>query len=121
MVIDGDLAARARADDVSFLLALFIDLAGKPCAKLVPVEAAEAFQADGVGFAVGAMAQAPSDPDLIAMPDLASYTPLPWVRDGLALVHCDPHVGGAPWPFAPRVILKAVLGRADLCSRSGVA
>ena len=25
MVIDGDLAARARADDVSFLLALFVD------------------------------------------------------------------------------------------------
>jgi glutamine synthetase len=117
MVIDGDLAARARADDVSFLLALFVDLAGKPCAKLVPVEAAEAFQADGVGFAgfaVGAIGQAPSDPDLIAMPDPASYTPLPWVRDGLALVHCDPHVGGAPWPFAPRVILKAVLGQADV-------
>jgi glutamine synthetase len=108
MVIDGgpqDLAARARADDVSFLLALFVDLAGKPCAKLVPVEAAEAFQADGVGFAgfaVGAIGQAPSDPDLIAMPDPASYTPLPWVRDGLALVHCDPHVGGAPGP-SPRV------------------
>jgi glutamine synthetase len=67
MVIDGDLAARARADDVSFLLALFVDLAGKPCAKLVPVEAAEAFQPDGVGFAgfaVGAIGQAPSDPDL---------------------------------------------------------
>ena len=39
MVIDGDLAARARADDVSFLLALFVDLAGKPCAKLVPIRA----------------------------------------------------------------------------------
>jgi hypothetical protein len=51
MVIDGDLAvqdlpARARADDVSFLLALFVDRTGKPCAKLVP---AEAFQADGSG------------------------------------------------------------------------
>jgi glutamine synthetase len=111
MVIDGDLAARARADGVSFLLALFVDLTGKPCAKLVPVEAAEAFQADGVGFAgyaVGAIGQRPSDPDLVAMPDPASYTPLPWVREGLALVHCDPHVDGEPWPFAPRVILKAM-------------
>ena len=34
------------------------------------------------------------------------YTPLPWVREGLALVHCDPHVEGEPWHFAPRVILK---------------
>jgi glutamine synthetase len=112
---DGDLAARARADGVRFLLAMFVDLNGKPCAKLVPVEAADELQHDGVGFAgyaVGAMGQQPSDPDLIAIPDLASYTPLPWVRPGLAMVHCDPHVEGAPWPFAPRVILKAMLARA---------
>lgn len=73
-----DLAARARADGVKFLLALFVDLAGKPCAKLVPVEAASELQYEGVGFAgyaVGAIGQRPSDPDLIAIPDLASYTP----------------------------------------------
>ncbi|MFF5011395.1 type III glutamate--ammonia ligase [Streptomyces phaeochromogenes] len=110
-----DLAARARADGVKFLLALFVDLAGKPCAKLVPVEAASELQYEGVGFAgyaVGAIGQRPSDPDLIAIPDLASYTPLPWVREGLALVHCDPHVEGKPWPYAPRVILKSLLERA---------
>jgi glutamine synthetase len=111
-----DLAARAREDGVRFLLALFVDLTGKPCAKLVPVEAAGALQHEGVGFAgfaVGAIGQQPCDPDLIAIPDLASYTPLPWVRDGLALVHCDPHVEGQPWRFAPRVILKSVLERAQ--------
>jgi glutamine synthetase len=43
---------------------------------------------------------------------VGSYTPLPWVREGLALVHCDPHVEGEPWPFAPRMILKALLERA---------
>ena len=111
----GDLASLAHADGVRFLLALFVDLTGKPCAKLVPVEAADELQDDGVGFAgyaVGAMGQQPSDPDLVAIPDLASYTPLPWVREGLALVHCDPHVEGEPWPFAPRVILKALIRRA---------
>jgi glutamine synthetase len=110
-----DLATRARADGVRFLLALFVDLTGKPCAKLVPVEAADELQHEGVGFAgyaVGAMGQQPSDPDLIALPDLASYAPLPWVREGLALVHCDPHVEGKPWPYAPRVILKTLLERA---------
>src|SRR5882757_429276 len=110
-----DLAARARADGVRFLLALFVDLTGKPCAKLVPVEAAAALQHEGVGFAgyaVGAIGQQPCDPDLIAIPDLASYTPLPQVREGLALVHCDPHVEGEPWPFAPRVILKSMIERA---------
>jgi glutamine synthetase len=110
-----DLASRARADGVRFLLALFVDLTGKQCAKLVPVEAADELQYEGVGFAgyaVGAIGQQPCDPDLIAIPDLASYTPLPWAREGLALVHCDPHVEGEPWPFAPRVILKSVLERA---------
>ncbi|MBW0090197.1 type III glutamate--ammonia ligase [Pseudonocardia sp. KRD-184] len=121
--MSGDLAARAAADGVTFLLAVFVDLAGKPCAKLVPVEAADEFESDGVGFAgyaVGAIGQQPSDPDLVAMPDVATYTPLPQVREGLALVHCDPHVDGVPWPYAPRVILKAALERAgDLELRAG--
>ena len=36
-----DLAALCEASGTKFLLALFVDLNGKPCAKLVPVEAAE--------------------------------------------------------------------------------
>ncbi|GAA4797126.1 type III glutamate--ammonia ligase [Actinomycetospora chlora] len=114
-LVEPSLAEMARADGVRFLLAMFVDLTGKPCAKLVPVESADELQAEGVGFAgyaVGAIGQQPSDPDLVVLPDLASYTPLPWVREGLALVHCDPHVEGVPWHFAPRVILKAVLARA---------
>ena len=110
-----DLAAQVRADGIEFVLAVFVDLAGKPCAKLVPVEAVEELQSDGVGFAgyaAGALGQQPSDPDVIAIPDPASYTPLPFVRPGLALVHCDPHVEGSPWPYAPRIILRAVLARA---------
>ncbi|TQS41078.1 type III glutamate--ammonia ligase [Cryptosporangium phraense] len=115
-VVSDDLTTRAHQDGVKFLLALFVDLTGKPCAKLVPVEAADALQYDGVGFAgyaVGAIGQEPSDPDILAMPDLASYTPIPWVREGLALVHCDPYVEGEPWKYAPRVILKKVLEKAD--------
>src|SRR5712691_1733941 len=109
-----DLATRAREDGVRFILAMFVDLAGKPCAKLVPIEAIDDFITDGVGFAgyaVGLMGQQPSDPDLMAMPDAGSYTPLPAIREGLALVHCDPYVAGKPWPFAPRVILKSLLAQ----------
>jgi glutamine synthetase len=109
------LADRARADGIEFILAVFVDLTGKPCAKLVPIEAVDELQSDGVGFAgyaAGALGQQPSDPDVVAIPDVSSYTPLPFVRPGLALVHCDPHVNGAPWPYAPRVILKSMLRRA---------
>ena len=111
-----DLATVARADGAQFILALFVDLVGKPCAKLVPIEAVEQLQTEGAGFAgyaAGAMGQRPSDPDLLAMPDPASYTPLPFIQPGLALVHCDPHVEGEPWPYAPRVILKRQLERAE--------
>lgn len=110
-----DLAALARATGTTFILAVFTNLAGKPCAKLVPVEAVDELQEDGVGFAgyaAGSMGQVPKDPDLVAVPDASSFTPIPFVRPGLALVHCDPHVEGRPWPYAPRVILKKVLARA---------
>lgn len=110
-----DLAALAEQSGTRFILALFVDLRGKPCAKLVPVEAVEQLATEGVGFAgyaVGAMGQEPKDPDLIAVPDPASFTPIPFIKDGLALVHCDPHVEGKPWPYAPRVILKNLIQQA---------
>jgi glutamine synthetase len=109
------LASLAKADGVRFLLATFTTLTGKPCAKLVPVQAADALEYEGVGFAgyaAGGMGQQPRDPDLVAVPDKASYTPLPFVREGLAMVHCDPHVNGVPYPYAPRVILKNALAQA---------
>jgi glutamine synthetase len=110
-----DLATLADQSGTKFILALFVDLRGKPCAKLVPVEAVDILATEGVGFAgyaVGAMGQEPKDPDLIAIPDPASFTPIPFVKEGLAIVHCDPHVQSEPWPYAPRVILKKLIQRA---------
>ncbi len=110
-----ELATMAEEHGTRFILALFVDLRGKPCAKLVPVEAVDELATEGVGFAgyaVGAMGQEPKDPDLMAIPDPASFTPVPFIKPGLAIVHCDPHVEGEPWPYAPRVILKSVLQRA---------
>lgn len=109
----------AKDAGTRFILALFVDLRGKPCAKLVPVEAVDLLATEGVGFAgyaVGAMGQEPKDPDLIAIPDPASFTPVPFIKDGLAIVHCDPHVNGEPWPYAPRVILKSLIQR---CADAG--
>jgi glutamine synthetase len=110
-----ELATLAEQSGTKFILALFVDLRGKPCAKLVPVEAIGLLATEGVGFAgyaVGAMGQEPKDPDMMAIPDPASFTPIPFIKDGLAIVHCDPHVEGEPWPYAPRVILKALIQRA---------
>ncbi len=109
------LAELVRTTGTRFILAMFVDLRGKPCAKLVPAEAVDMLAGEGAGFAgyaVGAIGQQPSDPDLVAMPDVSSFTPIPFVKPGLALVHCDPTVDGKPWPFAPRVILRTMIERA---------
>ncbi len=108
-----DLIAATERDGVEFLFAMFVDMHGKPCAKMVPVSAIEGLMADGAGFAgfaAGPMGQTPSSPDILAMPDLSSYMPAPW-RPGLGIIQCDPHVLGEPWPFAPRVILRRQLER----------
>ncbi|WP_405487611.1 type III glutamate--ammonia ligase [Nocardia sp. NBC_00511] len=109
------LAEQAHATGTTFILAVFTTLSGKPCAKLVPVQAVDQLATDGVGFAgyaAGMMGQQPRDPDLMVLPDPATFTPIPFVRPGLAMVHCTPHVLGEPWPFAPRVILQRTLDRA---------
>jgi len=114
-----ELRKLAEQAQTRFILALFVDLDGKPCAKLVPVEAVDQLSQEGVGFAgyaVGAIGQQPQDPDLMAVPDVASFTPIPFVKEGLAIVHCDPHVEGSPWPYAPRVILRGIIER---CAAAG--
>lgn len=108
------LAQRTAADGTRFILATFVDMTGKPCSKLVPVSAVGMLERDGVGFAgyaAGLLGQRPCDPDVMAVPDLETYTPLPTLRDGMAMVHCDPHVEGSPWAYAPRVILRAVMDK----------
>ncbi len=108
-----ELAAAVERDGIEFLFAMFTDLHGKPCAKLVPASALEEMLDSGAGFAgyaAGPMGQSPADPDLIAVPDITTYTPMPW-RPGLAILMCDPHVEGKPWPYAPRVILRRQLAQ----------
>jgi glutamine synthetase len=108
-----DLRDRAKADGIEFFLAMFVDMHGKPCAKAMPAAQLDLLLDGGAGFAgfaAGDIGQSPADPDISAVPDPASYTPLPW-KPGVAALHCDPHVEGKPWPYAPRVILKRQLAK----------
>jgi glutamine synthetase len=110
-----ELRKRAAADGVEFFFAMFVDMHGKPCAKMVPIEALDVLLGGGAGFAgfaAGPMGQTPADPDMIAVPDLDSYTLVPW-QPGLAVLHCDIHVEGEPWPFSPRIILKRAVEKAE--------
>jgi glutamine synthetase len=110
----GDL--RKELDDlgVEFLFAQFVDMHGKPNAKLVPVGHLDGLLEDGAGFAgfaAGDIGQGPHDPDIAAMPDPTTLTHLPW-KPEVARFACDITVEGEPWPYCPRTILRNQLARA---------
>jgi glutamine synthetase len=109
-----DVERYIRENDVEFLFAQFVDMHGKPNAKLVPARLLDGLMTDGAGFAgfaAGAIGQEPHHPDLAAMPDVRSFTPLPW-RPSVARLACDVHVEGEEWPYCPRTILRRQLDRA---------
>jgi glutamine synthetase len=117
-------AVATSADDVyrlvaeqgiKYLFAQFVDMHGKPNAKLVPASHVEDLLEDGAGFAgfaAGDIGQRPNDPDLVAIPDPTTYTPLPW-RPDIARLACDVTVEGEPWPYCPRTILRNQIALAE--------
>ena len=81
---------------VEFIFAQFVDLYGRPSAKLIPAAHLDGLVEDGAGFAgfaAGEIGQLPSDPDIAAMPDLDSFTLVPW-QPNLARFACDVTVEG---------------------------
>ncbi|HWC86496.1 MAG TPA: type III glutamate--ammonia ligase [Solirubrobacteraceae bacterium] len=100
--------------NIEFVFAQFVDMHGKPSAKLIPAHHLDDLLAEGAGFAgfaAGDIGQGPHDPDLIAIPDPRSLTVLPW-RPSVARFACDVTVEGEPWPYCPRTILRGALDRA---------
>jgi glutamine synthetase len=99
---------------IEFFFAQFVDMYGRPSAKLVPAAHLEDLANEGAGFAgfaAGEIGQLPSDPDIAAVPDLDSLTLVPW-QPNLARFACDVTVEGEPWPYCPRTILRNQLARA---------
>ena len=95
---------------IEFIFAQFVDMYGRQSAKLVPAAYLDALVEDGAGFAgfaAGEIGQLPNDPDIAAIPDLDSFTPVPW-QPNLARFACDVTVEGEPWPYCPRTILRNV-------------
>src|SRR6202171_4059310 len=104
----------AKGRGVEFFFAQFVDMYGRPSAKLIPAANIDDLANDGAGFAgfaAGEIGQVPSDPDIAAIPDLDSLTLVPW-QSNLARFACDITVEGEPWPYCPRTILRNVVKRA---------
>jgi glutamine synthetase len=104
----------AKGRGVEFFFAQFVDMYGRPSAKLVPAANLDDLVTDGAGFAgfaAGEIGQMPSDPDIAAIPDLDSFTLVPW-QQNLARFACDVTVEGEPWAYCPRTILRRQVARA---------
>ena len=75
-----DIRRLSQERGVEFYFAQFVDMYARPSAKLVPAVHLDDLVTEGAGFAgfaAGEIGQVPSDPDIAAIPDLRSYTPVP--------------------------------------------
>jgi glutamine synthetase len=109
-----DVRRASQELGIEFYFAQFVDMYARPSAKLVPAANLDDLVAEGAGFAgfaAGEIGQGPHNPDMMARPDLASFTPVPW-QPGLARFACDVYVEGEEWPYDPRTILRRQLERA---------
>ena len=113
--IDSVTAAQAylTSQDVSYVLAQFVDLHGVAKAKSVPVAHLHSVLTEGAGFAgfaIWGVGIEPHGPDFLAVGDLATLSLVPW-QPGLARIVCEGHVNGEPWPYDSRIALRKQIAR----------
>lgn len=103
-----------NTDHVKYSFISFSDIHGSIRAKLIPVDNLASVSEQGAGFAgyaVGDLGHGPSDPDILCVPDVRSYTVLPWKKD-VAWFAGVLTEDGSPWPYCSRTILLRVLEKA---------
>jgi glutamine synthetase len=107
------LPSLVEAHGLRFLLISFTDLFGIQRAKLVPAAAIAAMAREGAGFAGFAawLDLSPAAGDLMAIPDPASLTPLPWQPE-VGWLAAELVLAGCPSPQCPRRLLRRQQQRA---------
>lgn len=97
--------------DFDYYLAQFVDIHGRPKAKLVPGKHKDMIFRTGAGFAgfaIAGMGMGPHGQEFMAIGDPRDVRPVPWMQ-GTAVVTCDGHVLGKPHALDSRVIAKKAL------------
>ncbi|MES2401781.1 MAG: type III glutamate--ammonia ligase [Pseudomonadota bacterium] len=97
--------------DFDYYLAQFVDIHGRPKAKLVPARHKDMIFGAGAGFAgfaIAGMGMGPHGQEFMAIGDPKDVRPVPWMP-GTAVVTCDGHVQGKPHALDSRVIAKKAL------------
>jgi glutamine synthetase len=108
-----EVRRRLEQDKIDYILAQYVDLHGTPRCKGVPARKFADLVAGSAGFAgaaVWGMGQGPHSHDMIARPDLRSYTRVPW-EDGVARFACDIRVDDREWPYCSRTVLRHAVAR----------
>ncbi len=103
-----------------YYLAQFVDIHGRPKAKLVPAKHKDMIFTTGAGFAgfaIAGMGMGPHGAEFMAIGDAKDTRPVPWMP-GTAVVTCDGHVLGKPHALDSRVIAKNAL--ADFREATGL-
>ena len=106
--------------DFDYYLAQFVDIHGRPKAKLVPGKHKDMIFGAGAGFAgfaIAGMGMGPHGAEFMAIGDAKDTRPVPWMPS-TAVVTCDGHVDGKPHALDSRVIAKKAL--ADLNEVTGL-
>ena len=108
------LSVAARSRGIRYFLIAYTDLFGTLRSKLVPAGAIDTMAEEGAGFAGFAtwFDMTPADPDMLAIPDKASFIQLPW-KPEVAWLAADPVMGGQPVAQAPRHVLKTMIAKAE--------
>ncbi len=97
--------------EFDYYLAQFVDIHGRPKAKLVPAKHKDMIFGAGAGFAgfaIAGMGIGPNGREFMAVGDRDSIRPVPWMAS-TASVTCEGYVDGKPHALDPRVILKKAL------------
>lgn len=108
-----NLAERAAELKLKYFLISYTDLFGSQRAKLVPASAIAGMQKNGAGFAGFAtwLDLSPADPDMFAIPDPETLTPLPW-KPEVGWLASDIYMNGEPVEQAPRNVLQRAIAQA---------
>lgn len=96
---------------IKYILAQFVDIHGSAKAKAVPVEHLQMVLTDGAGFAGFALwgfGMGPQGPDYMAVGDLDTLKPIPWMP-GFARMCTWGRVNGKSYAYDSRTALKRQL------------
>ncbi|MCK4422781.1 MAG: glutamine synthetase beta-grasp domain-containing protein, partial [Candidatus Omnitrophica bacterium] len=113
-----DIVKRVKEEDVKFIRLWFTDILGQVKSFAITNNELKGALEKGMGFDGSSITgyQDIEESDMIAMPDLSTFTILPWRPDEkkVARMICDVlNPDRTPYEGDPRYVLKKALERAD--------